>query len=374
MSKKYNILLLNETSGPGGAETVLFNIVKNLDRSQYSPRVVLFRQGWFYHFLVENGIATDVIESRRSWDLRFLLSLIKYCRLNKIDLIHAHLPGGNLYGSVVGKILGLPVICTFHNEYAMPGASRRFDGVKNFLIRNLASKLVMVAEYMKQEYLDNAKFPSDKIITIYNGVSDEEPKEPFDIIAFKTEIDFCEGDLLIANVANFRPPKGHLVLIEAAYEVCQAIPKAKFLLIGEEGDGKIIGEILERIGKHNLQDRIKLLGFRNDISQILRNIDIFLLASISEGLPMSVVEAMRASRPVVATNVGGLPEVVKSGVTGFLANPGDHHDLAEKLITLLKDQKLRKEMAEKGREVAISMFSLDEMISKYQALYKRLLE
>jgi L-malate glycosyltransferase len=300
--------------------------------------------------------------------------LIKYCRQNKIDLIHAHLPGGNLYGSVVGKILGLPVVCTFHNEYAMPGATRRFGGIKNFLIRNLASKLVMVAEYMKQEYLDNAKFPSEKIITIYNGVSDEEAKEPFDIDTFRKEIDFYEGDLLIANVANFRPPKGHLILIEAASLVCQTIPQAKFLLIGEEGDGKIKGEILERIGKYNLQDRVKLLGFRDDISQILRFIDIFLLASISEGLPMSVVEAMKASRPVVATDVGGLPEVVKQGVTGFLAKPGDHYDLAEKLIVLLKDQKLRKEMGEKGREVAVSMFSLDEMISKYQALYKRLLE
>ena len=374
MSKRYNILLLNETSGPGGAETVLFNIAKNLDRNQFLPRVVLFRPGWFYHFLVENEIATDIIESSRSWDMPFLLSLIKYCRQYKINLIHAHLPGGNLYGSVVGKILGLPVICTFHNEYAMPGASRRFNGIKNFLIRNLASKLVMVAEYMKQEYLDNAKFPPEKIITIYNGVSYDEPKEPFDLDAFNKEIDFCEGDFLIANVANFRPPKGHLILIDAAYLVCQAIPKAKFLLIGEEGDGKIKREILGRIEKYNLQDRIKLLGFRNDISQILKHIDIFLLASISEGLPMSVVEGMRASRPVVATDVGGLSEVVKSGVTGFLTKPGDHQDLAEKLITLLKDQNLRKEMGEKGREVAISMFSLDEMISKYQVLYTRLME
>lgn len=368
-----NILMLNETSGPGGAETVIYNIASNLDRNCFNPRVVLFRPGWFQGFLAEKGITVDIIKSSRSWDVLFITKLASYCHRHKIDLIHAHLPGGNLYGSVVGKMLGLPVICTLHNEFIMPGSVEHFSGAKMFIIRNLASRMVIVAEYMRSDYLYKGKIPSQKMVLIYNGVSPQKNDSSFDIDDFKTQIDYRAGDILIANIANLRPPKGHLILIEAAARVLREIPRAKFLLIGEEGDGKIKSAIIDRVNALGIADRVKLLGFRKDVSQVLRHVDIFLLSSISEGLPVSVVEAMRAGLPVIATTVGGLPEVVKDSESGFLVKPGDPESLAEKISVLCKDDSQRRHMGQKGSGIASQYFSLDIMIKKYQNLYEELI-
>jgi glycosyltransferase involved in cell wall biosynthesis len=373
MSRPYNILLLNETSGPGGAETVIFNIAKNLDRNQYTPRVGLFCDGWFAEHLAHHGIAVDIIQSKKSWDLTFLKDLMNYCSANKIDLIHAHLPGANLYGSVAGKMLGIPVICTLHNEMIIAGYVERFGSIKRRIIRSLATRYVVVAKYMQQDYIVKGKFSPRKMVTIYNGLSDSDGQSTFDLDAFKRDIDFHEGEILITNVANFRPPKGHRVLIEAAHLVHQAAPNVKFLLIGDEGDGSIIGYVRDRIKEWGLADNVKLLGFRKDVYHILRNSDIFLLASNSEGLPISVVEAMLASKTVVATDVGGLSEIVVSGKTGFLVEPNNPKAIADTLLNLVNNAKLRSEIGDQGHQYALATLSIKSMIDQYQKLYRELI-
>jgi len=373
MSKPYNILLLNETSGPGGAETVIFNIAKNLDRNQYVPRVGLFCDGWFAGHLAENGILVDIIPSKRAWDVSFLLKIIKYCKKHKIDLIHAHLPGANFYGSLAGRILGIPVICTFHNEILIPGFVERFTAIKYFVIRNCAAKFVMVAKYMQAGYLTKARLPVEKIVTIYNGVPDGKDYNPFDIEAFRKAIDYREGDVLIANVANFRRPKGHHVIVDAAAIVKQKAPQAKILLIGDEGDGSIKSQTESRIKELQLDSNVKILGFRSDVYHILRNIDIFMLASTSEGLPISVVEAMMAAKPIIATDVGGLSEIVIDGDNGCLVKPNNPNSLAEKIIGLAANKQKRIAMGERSYRIAKDKFSLETMIAQYQNLYGELL-
>jgi glycosyltransferase involved in cell wall biosynthesis len=373
MSKPYNILFLNETSGPGGAETVIYNIVKNLDHNRYLPKVGLFCQGWFVGHLADNGISVEVIPSKRSWDISFLFKIMKFCKENKIDLIHAHLPGANFYGSLAGKFLGIPVICTFHNEILIPGFVEHFTAIKYFAIRHLAARLVMVAMYMQGDYLTKAKLPAEKIITIYNGVPDRKESTPFDVDSFRKAVDYHDGDVLIANVANFRGPKGHNVIVEAANIIKDKFPKAKILLIGDKGDGVIKTQTESHIKKLGLENNLKILGFRNDVCHVLRNIDIFMLASISEGLPISVVEAMMASRPIIATDVGGLSEIVNNGVSGFLVKPNDPIALADKIIELAADKQLRIDMGNKGYQIAKEKLSVETMIAQYQNLYEELL-
>lgn len=373
MSRPFNILFLNETSGPGGAETVIFNIVKNLDQNRYLPKVVLFCDGWFVNHLAENGISVEVIPSHRSWDFSFLRNLMRFCRQNKIDLIHAHLPGANFYGSLAGKLLGIPVICTFHNEILIPGFVEHFTAVKYFVIRNCAAKLVMVAKYMQGAYLTRAKLPAEKIITVYNGVPDRKDSTPFDIHSFHRAIDYQDSDILIANVANFRRPKGHGVIIEAAAIVKEMAPQVKILLIGDEGDGVIKSQTESRIKELRLEGNVKILGFRRDVYHILRNVDIFMLASTSEGLPISVVEAMMAARPIIATNVGGLSEIVVDGDNGFLVEPNDPNALADKIIELAVNKQKAVAMGQRGYRIAKDRLSVERMVENYQHLYGEIL-
>jgi glycosyltransferase involved in cell wall biosynthesis len=374
MDRKYNILHYIETSGPGGAETVLVNIAVNIDSERFHSSAILHKSRWLHEQLMNNRIETAIIPSRRSWDMLFLFNLIKYCRSHKIDLIHSHLFGANLYSCLAGAMLRIPVVTTFHNELFFQGRSERFLKLKSFFIRKFASKMIFVAEYMKKDYIIYSRFPTDKLQTIYNGIELNRRIETADISSLSRELGVLEDDLVVGHIANLRAPKGHLYLMEAARQVCERIPHARFFLIGEEGDGSIRKEIENFIAENGLKENVKLLGFRKDVGRLLRLMDIFVLSSTSEGLPLSVIEAMAAARPVVATDVGGLSEIVIPDETGFLVEPRNSRALAYRLITLLENRDLRVKMGEAGEKTVESKFSLKAMIDRYQDLYVRLLK
>jgi glycosyltransferase involved in cell wall biosynthesis len=374
MRRQHNILHYIETGGPGGAETILLNIAGNIDRQQYHSRVVLHKSDWLFNQLSKHEIETEIIPSKYSWDISFLIKFIGYCRRHKIDLIHSHLFGANLYGCLAGAILRIPVIATFHNELFFLGRSEKFLAIKSFIIRRFASRMVFVAMYMKRDYADHSMYPENKSLVIYNGIELMDDKEDFDSSVLRRELGISDHDLLVGHVANFRAPKGHRYLLEAASLVCDKIPGVRFLLIGEEGDGTIKREIEDIIAEKDLRDNIKLLGFRKDVVDLLRIIDVFVLSSISEGLPLSVIEAMASGKPVVATEVGGLSEIVVQDQTGYLVEPGNPAALADRLVTLLENRDLRNRMGRAGRAIVEDRYSLKVMIDSYQNLYGKLIE
>lgn len=370
MSRKINILQYIETSGPGGAETVLINLAGNLDRARFNPSVVIHRSDWLHEQLKKADIPTTIIPCEKSWDIGFLRKLVRTCREQKINIIHSHLFGAGLYACLAGFLLRVPVITTFHNELFLPGSSERYLALKNMLIRNLAHKIVIVADFMKEDYISKGDYPADKMVTVYNGIEFDPPGSADDLDEFRRELGVTEDDLVVGHVANFRPPKGHRYLLEAAAEVCRGNPRAKFMLVGEFGDGSIKSEVDSLIVKYQLESRIIMLGFRSDVSRLLKIMDIFVLPSISEGHPLSVVEAMAASKPVVATNVGGLPEIVINGETGFLVEPKDVGALRDKINLLLESRDLRETMGRKGRELVTGKFSLATMMKEYEKLFE----
>jgi len=372
VSRKLNILHYIETSGPGGAETVLLNIAKGIDKSRFNSTAVLHESDWLHEQLLSNGVETEIIPSRHSWDIFFLMKFIGYCRRHKIDLIHSHLFGANLYSCLAGAVLRLPVVATFHNELFFRGRLEKFMTIKSALIRKFASRMVFVAEFMKKDYLNYMRLSGDRMLTVYNGIDLKEYNGETDKSALKKELGIEEGDPIVGHVANFRAPKGHNYLIEAASRVCQSIPGARFLLIGHPGDGTIKKEIEGKIAGLGLEENVQILGFRKDVSRMLRLMDIFVLSSTSEGLPLSVIEAMASSKPVVVTNVGGLPEIVVPDRTGYLVEAKDAGALAEKIIILLEDEALRKQMGEAGRKLVEEKYSLRAMIDSYQKLYEDL--
>jgi glycosyltransferase involved in cell wall biosynthesis len=145
-------------------------------------------------------------------------------------------------------------------------------------------------------------------------------------------------------------------------------------LIGHLGDGTIKKEIEENIAELGLEDNIRILGFRKDVSELLQLMDIFVLSSTSEGLPLSVIEAMASAKPVVSTSVGGLPEIVVPDRTGFLVEAKNAGMLAEKITILLENEVLRKQMGGAGRKLVEDRYSLQAMIDNYQILYENLIK
>lgn len=372
MKRPKHILHVIETSGPGGAETVFLNISRHLDRDRFKVFAILLREGWFFNQLNKYGIDTRIVMSERSWDFRLIWRLMRTCSELNIDLIHSHLPGANVYCSVVGAMARIPVVVTYHSEVDLIGNEQRFASLKHWLVRNLADRIVTVADYQRDEYIQKAAFPASKIATIYNGVESRDTVDPAVLPDIRKSLGIDAGMVVVGNVANLRPAKGHHFLIQAALRVCQSRHNVIFLQVGQ-GEQQQFAEMERLVRQYQLENRFIMAGFRTDVYELLQLMDIFVLSSISEGLPVAIAEAMAAHKPVVATSVGGLPEVVKDGYNGYLVPPADANLLADRILTLVDDGEKRGHLADNAKKVADEKLSLTAMIEAYQKLYCELI-
>ncbi len=187
----------------------------------------------------------------------------------------------------------------------------------------------------------------------------------------RQEFGFAPEHLVIVMSGRFRPEKGHDVLLKAIPQVCAALPHARFLLLGA---GSLQREIAAALERENLRDVVVVAGFRTDVPECLAAADIAVQPSRSEGLGTAVLEAAAAGLPIVATAVGGIPDIVVPGQTGLLVPPEDANALADALITLGRDPSLRKSLGEAARERVAHLFSLEMLAEKTDAYYRRMLE
>ena len=174
---------------------------------------------------------------------------------------------------------------------------------------------------------------------------------------------------VVGNVGALVAQKNQHTLIEAAALVVRDVPDVRFVILGE---GELRPHLEEQIKHRHLERHVFLAGFRADVLELMKDFDVFALSSIQEGLCTSLVDAMAAGKPTVATAVGGVPEVVADGETGFLVPSKDHHALAEKIVRLLKDERLRERMGGAGLARARRLFTVERMVEETAAVYERL--
>jgi len=217
---------------------------------------------------------------------------------------------------------------------------------------------------VNRDYIDQKR-----LVLIHNGV---------DSLAFesawplreetRTKLEIKSREKVIIVVANLIPYKGHSDLLKAAYEVLKRIPHSVLLLAGEDrGIGKDLKEMAIELG---IADRVRFLGLRNDIPQLMAASDLSVLPSHEEGFSNVILESMAAGLPVVATRVGGNPEAVEDGVTGWLVPPGNPAAMAEKIIDLLGDPKRAKSWGERGRNRVKEVFTIERMVEGHLKLYE----
>ena len=365
---KIRILHLIETGGPGGAEKVLLNVVKNIDSRRFDSLVLLLRKGWLYQTLKEHHLETRIIESNRAWDIGFLLKLSSLIRKEKIHLVHSHLPGINFYSCLAGRITKRPVIVTYHGKIE-DGDEKGWKNIfKNFIIRNTAVQVVAVSDYLKKELINHMGIDQRKVTTILHGIDFKALGPKKNPLKLKQELGLSESTPVVGSVGNIRGSKGYEYLIQSAKLVMEKMPHVLFLIVGEKEE-KLFGDLSKLTERLGLKERIKFSGFREDIADCLNILDIFVLSSTTEGFSIATVEAMSLAKPVVVTDCGGPGEIVIDNQTGFLVPPRDPESLAEKIILLLKNKKLREEMGTKAQIWVRKRFSLEENIKNYELLY-----
>lgn len=363
------ILHLIETTGPGGAETVFLNTVNGLDRRVFESVVILTGGGWLHDRLKAAGMAPVIAKTCGAFDWRFLREIITCVRSRKVDLIHSHLPDVSSYACLAGLLTRTPVVVTFHGMVGEWKTRSAKNQIKMALIKRLADHVVTVSDHLGMELVRDWSFMPGQITRIYNGVDFESFDRSVTSDALRAEFGIPASATLIASVGNIREAKGYDYLLNAARRVIDAAANTYFLIAGQ-GKGELLGKLealRERLG---LQKNVILAGFRGDVPQFLRQCDLFVLSSTTEGLSIATIEAMGLGKPVVVTDSGGPAEIVCDGKTGLLVPSQDAGALADGILRFIRDRELADELGSAARSAVRDKFDLEHSVRRYAELYR----
>jgi len=358
------VLHLSSSSGPGGAETIVTTLASSLDPHRFRSVVCLFRPGWLYDACRERGISTSVIAINGALDLNWARTFAALVRKERVAVIHAHEFSANVYGSLVGQLVRVPVVATVHGKNYYAERLRRRVAYR-YVSR--MSQMVAVSEDLKHFLVRRAGVAADRIDVVYNGVAIPNPPPLNQLNALRTELRLDGYDNVIGAVGSLYPVKGHIHLIKALPGILRACPRTLLLLIGR---GELERVLKEEVASRNLDAHVRFLGFRSDVPALLSTLDVFVLPSLSEGLSMALLEAMAAGKPVVASRVGGNPELVLDGDSGFLVDAESPELIADRVVRLLRDKGQAARMGDRGRRHVQDRFTFRGMVDQYQAFYE----
>lgn len=358
-----------DTPGPGGAENVLISLVRDLDPTQFESYVCVREQSWMHQQLGNGQIKYHFLTDARALDLRLLRKLVAFIKSNKIDIVHSHEFFMNVYGTAAASVAGIPGVATIHGQvdYAAERLRRRVA------YRWVAKQghLVTVADSLAGRLANEVGVRQDRIHTIHNGIAPEIYQASVDHESLRRGLRIPGAAPVVGMVGNLYPVKGHEYFIRAMASVKKSFSDAVFLVCGR---GELQEQLEALAAECGLGDQIRFLGFRDDVPALLRLMDVFVLSSLSEGLSLSIIEAMAGGAPVVVTDVGGNREIVVEGETGFVVPARDPEALADKVCLLLRDRALAKKMGGDGRRRVESLFSQERMVREYERLYLSLVE
>jgi glycosyltransferase involved in cell wall biosynthesis len=326
--------------------------------------IVTLRPGWMTERAQGEGFPVWIEPQRRGFDAGWIPRLAWRLRRRSIELVHSHEFAMNAYAGAAARLAGLPTVATVHGRQWVTDRARRVWSYK--LLRRAGMRLVAVSRDLAAFLETRMGLSPGAIEVVHNGIR-LPPMIPAEKLAGRRAAARRElaippdGPLLVA-VGNLYPVKDHATLLRAA----ASPPLARVAIAGRGSEEASLKRLAGELG---IADRVHLLGLRDDIDRVLLAADVFVQPSRSEGLPLSILEAMGAGLPVVATAVGGIPEAVVAGKTGALVPAGDPAALAEALRCLLERPDRGHALGCAGRTRAAEEFSIAAMVDRYQVLY-----
>lgn len=365
-----------------GGEQVLLQLVRVLTAADHEVHAVCPSPGPLTVALGDLGARVHVIPMRTTYALGSVLALAELFESVEADLVHTHGMLVNILGRMAAHRTGIPCISTVHVTRDL-GGRPRVGGLaamlKNrFYYRPLdnwtsryADRVVAVSDAVRQDLLRQG-YAADRIVVIPNGI-DPAPFEavpPSEGATLRDELGVPGDAIVMGQVARLSPQKDLLTFVDAVARAIDLTPRVHALVAGE---GPERAAIEARIRLRGLGDRIRLLGFRTDVARLMAAFDVFVLSSRWEGLPLTVLEAMASSLPVVATAVDGTREAVVEGTTGLLVPPGDVDSLASAMAALADDRELATRMGSAGHARMLEHFHVDRVAQAHLALYQEVL-
>jgi len=356
--KKINIVHLVEDLNVGGLEKVIAAIAIKINKDKFNIRVwCLVKGGEIFDELKDNSVDVEVLGMKRPYSPLFHIMLARKLKDNDIHIVHTHGIAANGIGRMAAVIAGTPVIIKHIHTLCIRHSYKSI--LKDIFLNIFTHKIICCSKAVANFVIEKEKVNSKKVIVIYNGV---------DIEKFKERKTTGEEEFTIGCVASLYPHKGHKYLLEAVKKVIDdSHKKIKLIIVG---DGILSNSLKKYARELGIQEFIEFKGTVYDVTSVIATFDVAVLPSSErEGLGLSLIEAMAASRPVIGTKVGGIPEVIKEGVNGILVEPRNPHALAKAILTLINNKEITISMGREGRKIAETRFSLGAMIENIESLY-----
>jgi glycosyltransferase involved in cell wall biosynthesis len=368
------VALVDSLERPGGGERLALEGVARLDPERFERTLCVTR--WRAETAGTPSVAACVARLEQAgvtllplnrsarlavWAFRPLLA-----RLRDSDVVHGHMFGSNVWASVLGRIAGVPAIVAHEHMWGYTGGWKR-SLVDRELIARLSDAFIAVSEVGRRQMIETERIPPADIVLLRNGI---ETLPRVDRRAARRALGLPEDAQVVGSVGHLRSEKAFEVLIAAAAAARGNVPGLRIIIAGE---GPERGRLEGLISELGLSQTVDLLGARDDVATVLGACDVAVCCSDFEGGPLSVMEYMDAALPVVASEVGGLPELVEDGVTGVLVPPRDPAAIARALKRLLGDPELRSRMGVEARARRERDYDIDSWARALEGLYERLL-
>lgn len=372
--QQYKVLFLIDRmhSTEGGAEGVVQKLCRFLPSYGFHCQVATF---WMGERLAEKfpcPVHLLPLTNIYGWNaLRCAKQFASLLRSEQIDIVNTFFPASDLWGGVVAKLSGCPVVISSRRDMGILRSKKHH--LSYHLVNRLYDQVHAVSDKVRDFCIVDDRISPEKVVTVHNGVDlvAIDAAAPADRkLSFGAEV----SQPIIATVANIRQVKGIDILVQAATRVVEEMPNALFVVIGAAlQDRSYWDTIQSQVKSRGLENNMKFLGARSDVYALLKQSDIFCLPSRSEGMSNALLEAMACRLPCVATSVGGNPEVIVDDLNGLLVPNEDSTMLAARVLSLLRDPARARQMGEAGRRVVESEFTLHHMAEKLSRLYVDLL-
>jgi glycosyltransferase involved in cell wall biosynthesis len=371
------VTLVDHLSLHGGAERLALRIATSLDPGRFESTLCVSR------WPLPNGdssSADQALDELRSAGVRFLplrrkrgipevtpwLRLGRFLRRQRIDLLHTHKFGSNVWGGMTGRLARVPVVLAHEHSWSYTGNPLRCF-LDRELVSRAADRFIAVSREDQRRMIEIERIDASRTLFLPIGIRPTSRPVGHDV---RAELGIQSDAPVMGVVGNLRAQKAHHVLVRAAALLVREWPGIQILIVGDGPERAHVEQLVRELA---LEASVRFLGYRGDVPDVLAAIDIAVCCSDFEGSPAAMLEYMEAALPVVATAVGGIPDLIEQGVHGLLVPPGDPDALAGALAKLLRDPQRARTMGGRGQERRRAEFNFDTMVRRLEDLYCELL-
>lgn len=360
-------------SGGGGAERVARDLLVMLDPERFE-RILFFSRAPLAGDdtgepiaaeLRRQGVRVEFLRRRFKYDPLAWWPMMRLLRRERVDVLHSHAFGPNAWAAVLGRMVGVPVVVAHEHNWAFEGRAMR-PIVDRRVIAPATDAIIVVSGEARRRMIELERIAPDDLVLLPNGIR---ALPPGDGQAVRAELGIGPDDPVVGAVSVFRPEKALHLLIRAAAPLARELPRLRVVLAGMGPDRERLEAVVREEG---LEDRVLFVGMRTDVPDVLAALDVAVLCSEFEGIPLALLEYMDAARPIVATRVGGIPELITDGTHGLLVESGDVQALAGAVKQLLTDPGTAARLGAHARERRRAEFSLEGTVERLEGLYEHL--